>query len=319
MVVVVLVVVLVITVWLVWLRPGGSTSIAPDDVTQDLFGQLTPAETSDTSVQQLANADNDGDGLINSDELAWGTDPDVADTDGDGYLDGEEIAAGHDPTIPAPNDLLSDTGRTPAAAQVPALPVDLDRYLADDLDFSGGDVNLTLAFEDQYATELRSPATMNEFALSQSVITLVPRPDKDEDPGEGVADSAAVLLNYLTVADNERALANADLYRQAQYELQEQNNPATMQSLALLVKLYADDLRQVTVPAAAVKVQRLLLGYTEALVVTFNRIALWSSDPVTSMVATRQLEVLDRTYYPLIRAEFDRLRVLQKVSGQSGG
>lgn len=41
--------------------------------------------------------DADGDGLLESEEQALGTDPNVADTDGDGFDDGEEAAAQTDP------------------------------------------------------------------------------------------------------------------------------------------------------------------------------------------------------------------------------
>ena len=46
------------------------------------------------------NGDNDGDGVINGDEAANGTDPDDADTDDDGVTDGEEINGTNDPSTP---------------------------------------------------------------------------------------------------------------------------------------------------------------------------------------------------------------------------
>jgi hypothetical protein len=42
-------------------------------------------------------ADQDGDGLANSDEILWGTDPNAADTDGDGLTDGVEVTNGSNP------------------------------------------------------------------------------------------------------------------------------------------------------------------------------------------------------------------------------
>jgi hypothetical protein len=48
-------------------------------------------------VVEPAGADSDGDGLVNSAELARGTDPFNADSDGDGLADGAELAAGTDP------------------------------------------------------------------------------------------------------------------------------------------------------------------------------------------------------------------------------
>ncbi len=49
----------------------------------------------------VAPFDNDGDGLSNASEGAWGTDPNNPDSDGDGLLDGEEVhLCGTDPTSP---------------------------------------------------------------------------------------------------------------------------------------------------------------------------------------------------------------------------
>ena len=41
--------------------------------------------------------DEDGDGLLSSEEEELGTDPDEADSDGDDWSDGEEVAQGTDP------------------------------------------------------------------------------------------------------------------------------------------------------------------------------------------------------------------------------
>jgi hypothetical protein len=55
------------------------------------------------------------------------------------------------------------------------------------------------------------------------------------------------------------------------------------------------------------------LGHSAALAATVDQIALYGEDPVKSLVASRQLEVVDRKYYPLIRAEIARLRALQET------
>ncbi|GEM_PF-297177 len=48
--------------------------------------------------------DSDQDGLTDTEEKLYGTDPHNADTDGDGYSDGAEVKAGYDPLKKAPND-----------------------------------------------------------------------------------------------------------------------------------------------------------------------------------------------------------------------
>lgn len=56
------------------------------------------------------NLDSDNDGLKDWEETqVYNSDPCQADTDGDGYTDGEEIASGYDPTKKAPGDELPGT------------------------------------------------------------------------------------------------------------------------------------------------------------------------------------------------------------------
>ncbi len=59
-----------------------------------------------SKISFAVNTDYDKDGLINTDESYWNTDPNNPDTDSDGFKDGEEVASGHDPNKPGPNDKL---------------------------------------------------------------------------------------------------------------------------------------------------------------------------------------------------------------------
>lgn len=71
---------------------------------EDLLG------TSQHEQRTIVNfgVDSDEDGLVDTDELAIGTDPFVADTDGDGLLDGFEVENGFDPFVDN-NDANLDT------------------------------------------------------------------------------------------------------------------------------------------------------------------------------------------------------------------
>ena len=106
-------------------------------------------------------------------------------------------------------------------------------------------------------------------------------------------------------------MANSTLYSQAELELYSGNDPTAMISLANRVELYRNSLLVVPVPEVALPAHVMLLGYTELLSATFEQIALWGDDPVKSMVATRQLETIDRKYYPIIQNELQRLEALQ--------
>ncbi|MFH1142652.1 MAG: thrombospondin type 3 repeat-containing protein [Candidatus Uhrbacteria bacterium] len=47
--------------------------------------------------EPVVDQDSDGDGLLDSEEATYGTDPLNPDTDGDGYDDGTEVAGGYNP------------------------------------------------------------------------------------------------------------------------------------------------------------------------------------------------------------------------------
>lgn len=88
------------------------------------IGSFISKKASQTA--SLFSNDKDGDGLSNKEEEKYGTDPENADTDGDGYLDGEEIASGYNPLKSAPGDELSE-----AEAVTPRpLPQNLTNALA---------------------------------------------------------------------------------------------------------------------------------------------------------------------------------------------
>ncbi|MDQ2683456.1 MAG: thrombospondin type 3 repeat-containing protein [Chloroflexota bacterium] len=66
-------------------------------------GGTVPADDADQVEDAAADPmlDSDGDTLIDTDEVAYGTDPELADSDGDGYSDGDEVLIyGTDPLDP---------------------------------------------------------------------------------------------------------------------------------------------------------------------------------------------------------------------------
>lgn len=58
----------------------------------------TVATVAPTATTETTAVDTDGDGLLDEEETALGTDPTLVDTDGDGVSDGDEVANDTDPT-----------------------------------------------------------------------------------------------------------------------------------------------------------------------------------------------------------------------------
>lgn len=76
------------------------------------FSFYVGAENKATTTSNIF-LDSDQDGLTNTEEKIYGTDPNNPDTDGDGYSDGAEVRAGYDPLRPAPGDKLIASSDVP--------------------------------------------------------------------------------------------------------------------------------------------------------------------------------------------------------------
>jgi hypothetical protein len=304
-----------ILVWQNYSKPDDEDLTTIEENDEDSpFAALPEAEKQNPELLS-DNDDNDNDGLTNSEEIIWGTDSNNPDTDGDGYLDGEEVAANHDPKKPAPDDLL-EAAKEPSAAGQPTfsdseLSIDrIEQYFADDLDLSGGTKDLKVEYENEYLAKDRSSATLQDFANEQPIIAHLPRPDQSLIP-DTADNTPSIISQYLSVADNDNALANFDRYSQARHSLLSGSDPTQMLGIATTIKTYRNQLQSVPVPEVALPTHIMLLGYTELLIATFEQIALWNDEPAKSMIGTRQLKVIDKRYYPIIRNELQRLEALQ--------
>ncbi len=268
-------------------------------------GTLQEAGTGNQTVTD-PTADGDNDGLNNGEESTWGTDPKNADTDGDSYLDGEEVKAQHNPTIPAPDDKLPE-GFIPGKnivplTEAPSEPIAVDQFFADNLDLSGGNKNLTEEYNKAYPDAAKSPTTLANFVDAQPIVTKLPTPKESVIVTQNETGREA-LVGYVASLNDFKPLNNKAIMQIALQDLYTNNDPSSIEGMALSVHYYQEQLLRQTVPAPAANLHKLLLGYTQLLEATFDQIALWNEDRVKALVGIRQLAEIDQTYYPLLIQE----------------
>ncbi len=277
-----------------------------DTETGDQPGQLDLAPE---GRPEIANpeGDDDADGLTNALEAVWGTNPNLSDTDGDGFKDGEEVAANHNPTIAGPNDLLP-AGFKPQQNLQPlaAAPLQIDEFFEDGLDLTGGNTNLTEAYDQKTPDKEKSVASMFAYAQDQPIITKLPAA-KDSGILKASSDDANAVATYLNTASNYDAISNSVLFNTAMNGLIQTGNPSGIQNVATQVRIFQEKLLTLPVPNQALSLHKVLIGYTELLAATFDQIALWNTDRVKALTAIRQLDTIDRQYYPIIVNEINRL------------
>lgn len=279
-----------------------------DAPTQQDPGSLSEAPVGGQNVVD-PTADDDGDGLNNADEAIWGTDRNNSDTDGDGFLDGQEVTAGHNPTIPAPNDTLPPgfvPGRELNPLDTSASQVAIDDFFSDNLDLSGGTVDLTAEYKSQFPENERTPDTLATFASQQPIVTQLPTP-REETLDIASVDGPILAGSYLQVAGNFDIFTNRERISKAISELFDHNNSSYILGLSHSIRLHQEGLLETQVPPSAAQLHRVLIGYTELLAATFDQIALYPQDPVKATVALYQLEAIDKRYFPIISQEADRL------------
>jgi len=299
------------TVALVVNRIRSSAKPTPTPITG--YNSLDPSNVGSQNVVNPGN-DDDNDDLNNADEALWGTDPDNPDTDGDGFNDGAEVANNHNPTIAGPNDELPD-GFVPGREINPLNvainnPVSIDDFFAKNLDLSGGTKNLTEGYQKKYPEDERTPDTLKEYIDVQPIITQLPEPLPKASLIQKT-DTPLVFAEYMDIAGNLAVFSNQTILIESINRLYGDGDPSGMYGMASLIRSHQGNLIDIRVPPSAANLHKLLLGYTELLAATYDLMGEYVDDPAKGVLAMRQLDEIDRKYYPLIEQEVARLTLLQ--------
>lgn len=171
---------------------GLSAYEALDSFRQSAFVALHSAPSGPTVNLPAPDNDADHDGLSNHDESYWETDFKNADTDGDGFKDGEEVASGHDPTVPGPNDVLGGSRPQNITQKVNGLV--LAGLVEGSLDSESPNQDKSL---DMVVDEIFRQSQVNSYT-SPSELTIVA--DTDEN-NKAYAQTVGPLLTSSTEED----------------------------------------------------------------------------------------------------------------------
>ncbi len=289
--------------------------------------QLQPAETLVTPTPTLLpqgnngsqqvedpTADSDGDGLSNADEKIWGTGSSVPDSDGDGFTDGDEVKKNHNPTIASPNDKLP-IGFKPQQNVSPLDPAapntqSFDSFFSDTLDLTGGSKNLTQEYARTVPDKDKSTATFSQFISNQPIVTMLPAVNESAIPKE--QDSKLALAQYMNIAGDIDKITDKTRLMLAMKDLLNNQDASGFSVFTNTIKAYEEDTKRLSVPPQAMQFHKLILGYSRLLESTLTLISEYNTDQVKALVAIRQLDAIDRQYYPIIIAERNRLINLSK-------
>ncbi|HSX24587.1 MAG TPA: hypothetical protein VLG69_01330 [Candidatus Andersenbacteria bacterium] len=268
--------------------------------------QLAINSSNAPTVDPLADPDQDG--LTNAQESLWGTNPNNPDTDGDGYKDGAEVAACHNPVIPAPNDKLVHCTPGNQAITSPSStlsPQTADPFFTKEPESIGGTLNLTQAYVSAVKDSNKSPVTFSQFIANQPIITDLPQVN-DAAIKKG-PDSAADVSQYMNIAGDLSSISDKARLTIALNDFFKYRNTYGFTTLAEAVDAFQSRVKLLSVPNSAQSYDKMLLAYTELLSATFRQIADFPDDQVKAMVAIRQLDAIDRQYYPQLVQQRDQL------------
>ncbi len=254
-------------------------------------------------------ADSDNDGLVNADEKIWGTNSSNPDSDSDGFLDGQEVQKNHNPTIASPNDKLP-LGFKPKQNINPLEPSgssikSFESFFSDSVDVTGGSKNLTQEYDRKVSNKDKSPLTLSQFVQAQPITTSLPKLNDSAIIAE--QDIPLALAQYISVAGNIDPISDKARVSLAINDFLQNQNVTGFGTLADRVAVYQKSIQALRVPSTAVQYHKVLVGYCELLAGTFRQIAGYQNDQIKALVALRQLDAIDRQYYPIITQERSRL------------
>lgn len=241
----------------------------------DLPPQLARQETE--TYQPLL--DTDGDGLPNTYEAMYQTDPERGDTDGDGISDRAEIAAGTDPTIPSPGDEVKPaTGES--VQQVAGAKTFTQQYLA------------TLP-TDSAREDILDQTRLEAFVATNQGDLLPAIPDGTvKITADAGAPAIEAYLDTIGSSHNKQihSVSN-DLIEEA-FKAQLQLNPEPLNTIVSQLEQNVKVLKTIPAPAEVADMHEKLIKATTALQANVTALRDINQDFVGGLIATKNIDEL---------------------------
>lgn len=241
---------------------------------------ITPDNTGSTATDN--DTDTDSDGIPDRFETLYRTDPLNADTDGDGEYDLNEISAGKDPLTPGPNDEVKPL--TGSKVQNPQTYT--DRYLA------------TLP-DDIPREEILSQARLEEFINSNKGEALpnIPTSDIKTSTDSGKQAVSAYLDNISPAHNKELVSVTSDDINKA-FEAQLSDPSALKNILASLEKNVAT-LKTISTPTETRDLHQKYTAASQALADNVKILVNMKDDFVGGLLAAKRIEELGPVFVDL--------------------
>lgn len=263
--------------------------------------------SSGVKVDYQDSDDFDHDGLKNTEEAVWGTDPYNPDTDGDGYLDGEEAFSDHNPRQ-ANNDSLAKTREFLSLNST-----DRMAYLV-----TGGILSGDLKKNNNpqtYAQSINSTATATVYSILSALEDI----DVGDEVKNTVPDSKESEEKYLKVIFNVVAGDITDLVLGQPKELvmlfspdqtnesadvfdDQQKERIKTKFLQHSVKFSQafDQINNTGVPKSWTSIHKKTLTLLKKLELYYRSIALSADDPLKQMVVLGNLQSVYLEAQPIL-------------------
>lgn len=262
--------------------------------------------------------DSDQDGLSDTEEKTYGTDPFKSDTDSDSYSDGAEVKAGYNPLVPAPGDRVVPEAASMATGSAAVQPdSNVTSEVADKINRLVSEKSAT---ESQEILMSDVQALVEDTIQAKTEDVTLPAINPDEikvktqnyanlSPEKQAAQKKEDFLNYATAAsyiissNSPQPVTSADDLTSLTSSISQQvssalisRNPAALNDLSQTGEKTLDQLKYIEVPEEMVPLHTQGLVFAKYAMQLKDGIAPNPEDPLGEIVSFSKMQGLAESF-----------------------